>query len=182
MVPSLLRVEVYVRGIPSGEAFKQFIELHQMCGDKVFIHPKEYSTQEEVREDLRAADVSLVPARYEPFGLTGLEAIASGTPVLISEGTGLADALKRFLDDRVQGLLVPVGTGPNSIDEAAQAFANRLRDLAAPNGVKKANAHAVECRDALKRALQLPGVIALGPNSVCALRRRFTSSEEKYLT
>jgi mannosylfructose-phosphate synthase len=41
-------------------------------------------------EAYRAADVFVLPSRYEPFGMTALEAMACGTPTVISSRGGLA--------------------------------------------------------------------------------------------
>ena len=51
----------------------------------------------------RAADVVTVPSRYESFGLTAVEAMGCGTPVVASRAGGL-----RFtIDEEESGLLVP---------------------------------------------------------------------------
>lgn len=51
----------------------------------------------------RAADVFVLPARYEPFGLTTLEAMASGTASIVSNVAGsrevIIDGLNGFLVD-----------------------------------------------------------------------------------
>lgn len=52
---------------------------------------------------LGAADVALVPSRYEPFGLVALEAMAAGTPVVVARAGGLADIVR----PGVTGLVVP---------------------------------------------------------------------------
>lgn len=52
---------------------------------------------------LGAADVALVPSRYEPFGLVALEAMAAGTPLVVSATGGLLDVV----EDDVSGLVVP---------------------------------------------------------------------------
>ncbi|MEO8280408.1 MAG: glycosyltransferase family 4 protein [Ideonella sp.] len=41
----------------------------------------------------RAVDATLLPSRYEPFGLVGVESVLCGTPVLIERGAGCAEVL-----------------------------------------------------------------------------------------
>jgi len=49
------------------------------------------------REDLesvyRAVDFTIVASTYEPFGLVGVESVLCGTPVLIAQGAGCAEAI-----------------------------------------------------------------------------------------
>ncbi len=56
-----------------------------------------HKTQDEVAEIYTVADVSTVPSRHEPFGLVAIEALACGTPVVVTNGGGLVD----FIDERV---------------------------------------------------------------------------------
>ncbi|CAH1252526.1 Hypp937 [Branchiostoma lanceolatum] len=58
-----------------------------------------YGTQEDIRDDMMTAHLVLMPSRSEPFGLVGLEAIAAGIPVLISDKTGLAQMILDLIDD-----------------------------------------------------------------------------------
>jgi D-inositol-3-phosphate glycosyltransferase len=51
----------------------------------------------------RAADVVVVPSRYESFGLVAVEAMACGTPVVVSRAGGLTFTV----EDGVGGLVVP---------------------------------------------------------------------------
>ena len=50
-----------------------------------------------------AADVALVPSRYEPFGLVALEAMSAGTPVVVTRTGGLVD----IVEDGITGVVVP---------------------------------------------------------------------------
>ena len=52
-----------------------------------------------------AADVAVFPSLIEPFGKTGAEALACGTPVVAFEDTGLADVTEH----QVCGYLAPYG-------------------------------------------------------------------------
>jgi glycogen(starch) synthase len=54
---------------------------------------------------LAAADVVVVPSRYEPFGLVALEAMACGTCVVATRTGGLTETVR----DGVTGRLVDVG-------------------------------------------------------------------------
>lgn len=45
----------------------------------------------------QAADLYVMPSVSEPFGLTALEAISNGTPVLVSKQSGVAEILKNAL-------------------------------------------------------------------------------------
>ncbi|HLP91121.1 MAG TPA: glycosyltransferase family 1 protein [Nostocaceae cyanobacterium] len=61
-----------------------------------------------------AADVSVVPSHYEPFGLVAIEAMASGTPVIASDVGGLQFTVV----NEQTGLLVP----PQNVE----AFSNAI--------------------------------------------------------
>jgi glycogen(starch) synthase len=69
---------------------------------------------------LGAADVALVPSRYEPFGLVALEAMAAGTPVVVTRTGGLGDLVR----PGETGLVVPPAT-PRAL---AQAVGHLLDD------------------------------------------------------
>ncbi|XP_078617562.1 uncharacterized protein LOC144885514 [Branchiostoma floridae x Branchiostoma japonicum] len=58
-----------------------------------------YRTQEEIMDGMKMAHLVLMPSRSEPFGLVGLEAIAAGIPVLISDQSGLADLIKDLIQE-----------------------------------------------------------------------------------
>lgn len=63
---------------------------------------------------LASCDVFCSPSPYETFGRTVVEAMASGTPVVSVNSTGVSD----YLIDGVNGYLVP----PNDVDGLSSAF------------------------------------------------------------
>lgn len=54
-------------------------------------------SEEEVKHIYRIANVYVMPSVSEPFGITALEAISAGTPVIISKTAGAAEALSHCL-------------------------------------------------------------------------------------
>jgi glycosyltransferase involved in cell wall biosynthesis len=73
---------------------------------------------------LRAADVCVLPSRWEPFGTVMLEAWAAGTPLVAAASQGPS----ALIEDGANGLLVPV-------DDAA-ALAAAVRRLMADPGLR----------------------------------------------
>lgn len=52
-----------------------------------------FVADEERNRLFRLADVAVFPSLYEPFGIVALEAMAAGTPVVVSDVGGLADVV-----------------------------------------------------------------------------------------
>jgi glycosyltransferase involved in cell wall biosynthesis len=57
------------------------------------------------------ADLFVLPSRYEIFGMSALESIACGTPVILTENCGIAEYLK----DRISLVVPPI---PKSVEKA----------------------------------------------------------------
>jgi N-acetyl-alpha-D-glucosaminyl L-malate synthase BshA len=66
------------------------------------------------------SDLLLFPSEYESFGVTALEAMSSGLPVVATEGSGLSEVI----ENAVTGFLRPVG----AVDELADAALEILND------------------------------------------------------
>jgi glycosyltransferase involved in cell wall biosynthesis len=71
------------------ELIKQSIDLN--IGDNVLFTG--YLSEEEITQAYAMADVYVMPSVAEPFGITALEAIASGTPVIVSKNAGVAEEI-----------------------------------------------------------------------------------------
>ena len=78
---------------------------------------------------LRAADICVLPSRWEPFGTVMLEAWAAGTPLVAAASQGPA----ALIEDGGNGLLVPVDDAP--------ALAAAIRRLMADPALR---AHLIE--------------------------------------
>ena len=56
-----------------------------------------YISEEEQKKIYKIADVFVMPSVSEPFGIVALEAIASGTPVIISKSSGVSEIINSAL-------------------------------------------------------------------------------------
>lgn len=84
------------------------------------------------------ADVFLMPSLSEGFGITAVEAMASGIPVIATSVGGLAE----LVEDKKTGLLVPPANA-SSLAEALRFILDNAKtaDLLAKEGVKKATGY-----------------------------------------
>ncbi|MGB3423173.1 MAG: glycosyltransferase [Castellaniella sp.] len=73
--------------------------------------------RQDVPDLMRAADVFVLPSRFEGFGLVVAEAMACGTPVVATDAGGVAEVLDGA------GILVPVGDDAALARGLAEAFA-----------------------------------------------------------
>ena len=77
---------------PTEKEQKKVQDLRQIaadlgCEDRVIFN--DYITDEDLPDYYRAADVFALSSRYEPFGMTAIEAMACGTPAVITTEGGL---------------------------------------------------------------------------------------------
>ena len=81
----------------SGDMDQQIIEQAAELGiaDKVLFTG--FLRGERLKKIYKMADLYVMPSVSEPFGITALEAIASGTPVLISKQSGASEILNHCL-------------------------------------------------------------------------------------
>jgi mannosylfructose-phosphate synthase len=79
-----------------------------------------YVPDEELAPYYRRAKVFVLPSKFEPFGMTALEAMACGTPVVATNLGGI----KHNLDDGVNALLVD----PSNAEELSGAILTILND------------------------------------------------------
>lgn len=85
-----------------------------------------------------AAEVVVVPSRYESFGLVALEAMACGTPVIASDVGGLSTLVR----DGRTGFLVPDNDPQALADKLAPLLAlPEIRDTLGEHGVATAEAY-----------------------------------------
>lgn len=83
---------------PERPRLERLIERRGL-GDSVFLLG--YRSREDIRELFSNADVFVLPAKLESFGLAALEARTAGLPVVAMADTGVAD----FIHEEREGLL-----------------------------------------------------------------------------
>ena len=121
VLPAFPNVEI----VFTGRTTKEFIEFKQQQETKLqsaglaervhFLGERPWS---ELVELYRALDLFVAPARHEGFGLTPLEAMASGVPVIACDGVG---AFNAQIEDGETGRLVE--------KDNAEALADALREM-----------------------------------------------------
>jgi glycosyltransferase involved in cell wall biosynthesis len=77
-----------------GDKLAELIKLSIDLGIGDHILFTGYLTEEEINYAYAMAKVYVMPSVAEPYGITALEAIASGTPVIVSKTAGVAEEIK----------------------------------------------------------------------------------------
>ncbi|MFD1046307.1 glycosyltransferase [Kibdelosporangium lantanae] len=68
----------------------------------------------------------MLPSRVEGFGLVALEAIAQGTPVLVSDRSGVAETLREHLGRLAEPMIVRV---TDSLDVDVPAWTSAIQQV-----------------------------------------------------
>lgn len=100
---------------PEKEHARSLVELKGLQDIVHFI-----GQQADVSQLISCADLYLLISSHESFGLTALEAMSCGVPVVGTSGSGMDE----FLGDGEAGLLFDVGDIPSMIDGCVQLLNN----------------------------------------------------------
>jgi glycosyltransferase involved in cell wall biosynthesis/tetratricopeptide (TPR) repeat protein len=121
-MPGLPQPLLVVRGSPPADAVRLRDRLREFAGAGARIHVRDYAADEYVLErDLARTSVVLLPSRSEGFGLTALEAIAAGVPVLVSGRSGIGEFLQEIPE--AANTVVPIA---DDLDEDAAKWSTAL--------------------------------------------------------
>jgi glycosyltransferase involved in cell wall biosynthesis len=88
--PNGTRLRLAVAGFPDGQAARDTVSD---LGVPAYV-PGEIDQDELVRHWYAAADLLVLPAMVEPFGLVALEAMACGVPAVVSDAAGVAEVIQ----------------------------------------------------------------------------------------
>ncbi len=78
----------------NGDMFQQMIRYAAKLGITDKFHFTDFLKGDEVTKMFSISDVYVMPSISEPFGISPLEAMRSGVPVIISKQSGVAEVLK----------------------------------------------------------------------------------------
>lgn len=83
--------------VGSGEQYRELVELSAELGIGANVLFTDFQRGKRWRDAFAIGDLFVMPSVSEPFGLTPLEAIGYGSPVLISKQSGISEVLKNCL-------------------------------------------------------------------------------------
>ncbi len=83
--------------VGSGEQYAELVRLSAELGLSQHVIFVEFQRGKRWRDAFAIGDLFVMPSISEPFGLTALEAIGFGAPVLISRQSGVAELIKNSL-------------------------------------------------------------------------------------
>jgi mannosylfructose-phosphate synthase len=130
----------------AGEA-RQVAELHRLAArlgiaDRIIF--RDHIPEEALADTYRAADVFALSSRYEPFGMTAVEAMACGTPTVITTEGGLWEMVTWGMEALYANPLDPEAFGhalatvllyPRVADQLSRHGSQRARSSFTWNGI-----------------------------------------------
>lgn len=103
---------------PQREEYQQMANQYGLTNKILFVgHVDDWT----LRALYRVADVTVVPSKFEPFGIVALEAMAARCPLVVCAAGGLNE----IVDHEGTGLKVPI----NNSDALAWAIVRIIRDV-----------------------------------------------------
>ncbi len=121
-IPEILKHEPQIKFVISGKGpnLDSLKSQARFLGVEDRIYFTGFISDEERNKLYQAADLAVFPSLYEPFGIVALEAMATKTPVIVSDVGGLSE----FVNNGENGLKVT----PNNTGQLAEAIVYLIRD------------------------------------------------------
>jgi hypothetical protein len=124
---SAQRTQFVIRGAKLGHTDLRERVAKEIPADKIRLFVREFTAdRNKLEQELRASSLVLMPSLEEGFGLSGLEAISHGVPVLVSRTSGLGQALRKHLPEIADTHTFAIEGGAESL---AQKIRQRLGDV-----------------------------------------------------
>jgi len=83
--------------VGTGDMYHRMIEMAADLGIGKYFHYTGFLDRLQVKRIYRMSDLYVMPSVSEPFGLTPLEALAEGVPVIISRQSGASEVLQNCI-------------------------------------------------------------------------------------
>lgn len=83
--------------VGNGDQYEELIEVSAKLGISANVLFVDFQRGKALRDAFAVSDLFVMPSVSEPFGIAPLEAIAFGTPTLISKQSGVAEVVKNCL-------------------------------------------------------------------------------------
>jgi mannosylfructose-phosphate synthase len=113
-------------------------ELAKVLGVDRHVRFERCASDDEVADHFRAADLFVLPSRYEPLGVRAVEAMACGTPVVVTTHGGLFRMLRFGVDGLFADPFEPDDFGTTILKALRHP---RLAERLAQNGAETARSY-----------------------------------------
>jgi glycosyltransferase involved in cell wall biosynthesis len=123
------------------EELRAFIELHSLSEN---IHYEGPLPLDQVRSRLQAASVFVLPSINEPFPVTVLDALATQTPIVMTDSSGISPILRRL-------------SAATVTDGSPASLARAVRELIEDEKLR--DAHAAAGLSAIRTELGISAVV-----------------------
>jgi glycogen(starch) synthase len=128
----------------TGDQLPHIVRLTDELGLRELVEFKGFLHGADVDRAYEAADVYAMPSVSEPFGLTALEAVRHGVPVVLSKQSGAAEVLRRgtlkvdsWDVEMMAKMIVSVLRYPSLAETLRRVSANEIRGLTWEEAARK---------------------------------------------
>ncbi|MCB1167213.1 MAG: glycosyltransferase family 4 protein [Leptospiraceae bacterium] len=83
--------------VGTGDMYSRMIEMAADLGIGKYFHYTGFLKREQIRQIYGMSDLYVIPSVSEPFGLTALEAMAQGVPVVVSKQSGVSEVINNCI-------------------------------------------------------------------------------------
>jgi glycogen(starch) synthase len=80
--------------VGTGDMYPRMIELAADLGIGKYFHYTGFLNREQIKKIYSMSDLYVIPSVSEPFGLTALEAMSQGVPVIVSKQSGVSEVIQ----------------------------------------------------------------------------------------
>lgn len=141
------------------EELKKLSEIREVLAINTSVKFVGRKKQEELPQYYNAADIMVMPSHYESFGITAVEAMACGTPVITTDVTGVSRLIDKEHSNLITSANNPIGLAARmklllcnekEYEQASSSVASSVRDLTWDNAADQFIKLCKSCSDDTK--------------------------------